>query len=494
MVSQIPVKTTIYNNNSQQSCNQLNAYKAAKSKLNQNNIFLLESLSGPQRDCKMSILGLDAIFNIKVYFEKIELSGNQKVIKYLISNLAEQGFKITGNNILYDSSSQMWQILNLIKGLFAVDKKQSFSLSYFGYFTYDTVRFIENIPNIITKGYDYPVIAFTVHQTLLIYHNDGKLQIVINNSDLWEKKTIDDYESVLSPENNNFDLQGSYPADYEVFNLIDKQKYLRNVDIALEHIRMGDIYQIQIGHQISIKSKVEPFTVYQTLRNSNPSPYMFLADIEGLDLIGASPELYVGLNEKEVVMRPIAGTIGKKAGISKEELTRQMLASEKERAEHIMLVDLCRNDLSRICQTGSLEVDELMTAEEYSHLFHIVSNVKVLIDKNYDAFDIIKATFPAGTMTGAPKVRAMEIIESLESSRRGIYAGAVGLIGFNNSINTALSIRCAYHQNGIYNIRASAGVVSDSEAEKEWMETLYKMSSIYFAITKKELINESFFN
>jgi len=215
---------------------------------------------------------------------------------------------------------------------------------------------------------------------------------------------------------------------------------------------------------------------------------MYLTRLGNIDLIGASPELFLSIDAGVIEMRPIAGTVGKRAGVDPEELIQSMMNSGKERAEHVMLVDLCRNDIGRVCRPGSLGVDELMVVEEYSHLYHMVSNVRGDLREDFDAFDVIKASFPAGTMTGAPKIRAMELIEGFEVNRRGIYAGAVGLVGFDDSVNTALCIRSAVHRDGVYSLRASAGVVADSVPEKEWLETLFKMSSVYRAVTGKEMM------
>ena len=260
---------------------------------------------------------------------------------------------------------------------------------------------------------------------------------------------------------------------------------------AKEHIAAGDIYQVQLGHEISIESDVDPVDVYRRLRDRNPSPYMFLARLAGQDIIGASPELFLRVSGDLATLRPIAGTIGR--GATRDEdgcRARRLQTDPKEQAEHLMLVDLCRNDLGRVCRPGTLQVDEYLVPEQYSHLIHLVSNVVARVRTECDAFDVLTAAFPAGTMTGAPKVRAMEIIESMETARRGVYAGAIGVIDFGGYVNTALAIRTAVRANGRYRLRASAGIVADSVPANEWRETIHKLNATYWAVTGKELNGE----
>ena len=270
---------------------------------------------------------------------------------------------------------------------------------------------------------------------------------------------------------------------------VTPEEYGSRVERALDHIAGGDIYQIQLGHQIEIESSVLPFDVYRRLRERNPSPYMSFATIAGTSLVGASPELFVRLEKGVVTMRPIAGTAPLSGDRARAHVARRaLLANEKERAEHLMLVDLCRNDFGRVCAPASINVDELMVVEEYSHVMHLVSDVVGTARACVSAMELVRATFPAGTMTGAPKIRAMELIETLESSRRGLYAGAHGLIGFGGWCVLGLGIRMTTHREGIYTVRASAGVVADSTAKGEWHETLSKMAAAFWAVSNEELV------
>jgi anthranilate synthase component 1 len=215
---------------------------------------------------------------------------------------------------------------------------------------------------------------------------------------------------------------------------------------------------------------------------------MYLFDYGDLKVIGASPELFIYMKDQDVMMRPIAGTLGKLVVSTKEQAATDFYANPKEIAEHMMLVDLCRNDLCKVSVPKSLSIDELMSVEEYSHVYHMVSTAKSLAKNGIDKYDVIQASFPAGTMTGTPKIRAIELIASIEDSGRGLYAGALGVIGLgNNYINTALCIRTAIERNHIFSLRASAGIVADSIVESEYAETLQKMGSVFKAITNEEI-------
>ncbi|SFU96366.1 anthranilate synthase component I family protein [Pseudomonas sp. OV546] len=472
-------------------CDPLAVYEAAAKVVGAEKTFILESLSGPSRDRKATIIGIEPLLAVKIYERRATLEGDEPLINYLRNALSENGIVVDAAGcIAIDSSDSTWDLLRALQAPFDVPRQTHPSLAFFGYLSYDCVRFVEDIPDLTERTNDYPIIALTVFQTLMYFHANATVDVMVNNSALWASRSTDDYVALLADAAGipADDTPISYPSVTVARDTVQKEQFLGWVDKALEHIRQGDIYQIQLGHEVQVDTSVKPFDVYRALRKNNPSPYMYLANLGGVDLIGASPELFVRIKDELIEMRPIAGTVGKTPGIPSSELILSMTRSEKERAEHLMLVDLCRNDIGRVCQPGSLEVDELMLVEEYSHLYHMVSNVRGLLRKGFDAFDVIKASFPAGTMTGAPKIRAMQIIESMEKNRRGIYAGAVGLIGFDGSINTALCIRSAVHKDGTYYLRASAGVVADSVADNEWTETFHKMGSVYRAVTGKEML------
>ncbi|MCQ2987944.1 anthranilate synthase component I family protein [Pseudomonas tremae] len=472
-------------------CEALTVYKLALDALGPDSTFILESLSGPSRDRKATIIGMNPLLSVKVYEAYAELEGNERLICHLRSSLLERGIVLDeSKRICIDNNDAVWDLLRMLQGSFDTPRYANPSLAFFGYLSYDSVRFVEKIPDLTERTTDYPIIALTVFQTLVYFHTNQTVEVVVNNCPLWDARNTHEYVALLADAARSPlpDEQIVYPSVTVARDTVGKEQFLGWVDKALAHIHQGDIYQIQLGHEVQVDTSVKPFDVYRALRKNNPSPYMYMANLGGVDLIGASPELFVRVKDELIEMRPIAGTVGKRSGVSSSELILSMTRSEKERAEHLMLVDLCRNDIGRVCQPGSLEVDELMLVEEYSHLYHMVSNVRGLLRTGFDAFDVIKASFPAGTMTGAPKIRAMQIIESMEKNRRGIYAGAVGLIGFDGSVNTALCIRSAVHKEGTYYLRASAGVVADSVPDKEWTETFYKMGSVYRAVTGKEML------
>ncbi|WP_399889709.1 anthranilate synthase component I family protein [Streptomyces sp. BBFR51] len=281
----------------------------------------------------------------------------------------------------------------------------------------------------------------------------------------------------------------SAPQPSSVRDSLDRETFLRWAKRCLEHIRVGDIYQIQIGHRIDVRSELTPVDVYRRLRSRNPSPYMYLAPRGDTLLIGASPELFFRIEDGRITMRPIAGTARRGADDEDNRLRiKEMRESTKEQAEHIMLVDLCRNDIGRVCLPGTLPVDRLMEVEAYSHVYHLVSTVSGRLADDVTVWDTVHATFPAGTMTGAPKLRAMEIVDGLEREARGAYAGAVGLVDVRGWSELALCIRTVEFDGATYSTQSSAGLVAQSEPEAEWRETLAKMGAAHWALTGEELL------
>jgi anthranilate synthase component 1 len=268
---------------------------------------------------------------------------------------------------------------------------------------------------------------------------------------------------------------------------------MERVRQAKEHITRGDIFQAVLSQRLSGRTSASPFSIYRALRRLNPSPYMFFFDFAGLGgneplyLIGASPEMHVRLENRQAILRPIAGT--RPRGSSGEEdarLEQELLADPKERAEHIMLVDLARNDLGQVCEYGSVGIRDQLVVERYSHVMHIVSQVEGQLTPNLDAFDLLRATFPAGTVTGAPKIRAMQIIRELEGSPRGPYGGIAGYFASNGSMDTCITLRTLVMQGQTVHIQAGAGIVADSEPEREYQETLNKARALAAAVELAE--------
>jgi len=269
----------------------------------------------------------------------------------------------------------------------------------------------------------------------------------------------------------------------EIISTFTPDAFKKAVSRAVEYVRAGDVIQVVLAQILQIKCDIEPFSLYRALRHVNPSPYMFFLDIGDIKLIGSSPEVMVRLQGDLAETRPIAGTRPRGATAEKErELEEELLNDPKERAEHVMLVDLARNDLGRVAEMGSVEVTSFMEIERYSHVLHLVSHVKAKLKKEYDAIDLLKATFPAGTLSGAPKVRAMQIISELEPTKRGFYGGCVGYFGYEGNMDTCIAIRSLLYKEGIYYLGVGAGIVADSQPEREYEETINKAKGMIKAL------------
>ncbi|MFD1736923.1 aminodeoxychorismate synthase component I [Bacillus salitolerans] len=365
-----------------------------------------------------------------------------------------------------------------------------------GYISYDYARYIESLPEIAKDDLYVPDVYFMVFNDVFIYdHKQEELYIITHYTKgklesakehlhalemLWkETKDVKDSNKGETIQESDSDLQVSL-TELEFQSAVERIK---------EYIGQGDIFQVNLSVRQSQRLKVNPLEVYSCLREINPSPYMaFLQDPE-FQIVSGSPELLIKKSDAEVSTRPIAGT--RSRGINEQEderLAKELIENEKERAEHVMLVDLERNDLGRVCEYGSVEVNEFMVIERYSHVMHIVSNVRGTMSKQYDAYSVIDAVFPGGTITGAPKIRTMEIIEELEPVRRGLYTGSIGWIGFNGDMELNIAIRTMTVHNGHAYIQAGAGVVIDSNPEAEYKESLKKAKALWKA---KEVAEET---
>lgn len=471
-------------------------YMAAVECEGSENVFLLESLSGPQADARTSMVGITGLLEVAIYRDIVEMSGFPSVVDAARYAFLREGIIVNreGRDFL-SRPAALWQVERSLSQIFSFERDaDEYDFGVRSFFGYDAVRYIESLPRLISDSrLTLPDAAFSlIHGLLTIDPSTGITTVTRAESNLWPVLDLERLSALLPAASviAEFDAQpGRVLPPSRVDDEITEEEYVTSAAICLDHIKRGDIYQVQLGHELTIQTKAQPLEVYRRLRWRNPSPYMCLVPLKGSMTIGASPELFVRTAGREAVMRPIAGTARIAAGNSEStRVVSELKLDGKERAEHIMLVDLCRNDLGRIAEPESIDVDELMTVETYSHLHHLVSNVRATMSPSVDVSDVVRAGFPAGTMTGAPKVRAMEIIESLERSRRGLYAGAFGVIGFGGWSVLALGIRTAVHASEEYRIRASAGIVSDSTPRAEWMETLTKMAATYWSITGEELI------
>lgn len=360
-----------------------------------------------------------------------------------------------------------------------------------GYIGYDTIRFFEKIPDIKPKNLSIYDMFFMFPENLIIFDNfTHRMYILVLSPN--EKPDGNSITEILNLLRSPLRQKSSKKLTIgELKSNLSKKQFEDMVVKSKEYICNGDIIQVVLSQRFNAKIDVNPLDLYRALRVINPSPYMFFLDFNDYSLIGSSPEILVRLENNLVEVRPIAGT--RKRGETEEEdkrLEEELLSDTKEIAEHIMLVDLGRNDVGRIAKIGTVTVPDFMTIERYSHVMHIVSSVKGVIKEGLDAFDAFKATFPAGTVTGAPKIRAMEIIEELEPEKREFYAGGVGYFGYNGNMDFCITIRTMLKKKDKIYIQAGAGVVADSIPENEYFETINKAKALFKSLTDlKEIIN-----
>lgn len=370
-----------------------------------------------------------------------------------------------------------------------------------GYVSYDMARFFERLPELSQDDLKLPDLYFLLCDRVIVIDNMRKTAAAVLNilveaeSDLaqlyaWAERELAELEDRLQeirPEPEEPLPALALENLFQPESNISKSQFEAMVARAKEYIRAGDVFQVNLSIRLGRELKAEPWEVYKVLRRVNPSPYGAFINFGDLQLIGSSPELLIRLRDGMAETRPIAGT--RRRGDSREEdlaLARELINNEKERAEHVMLVDLERNDLGRVCEYGSVLVNELMVIEEYSHVMHIVSNVQGRLAPGKSHFDLLKACFPGGTITGAPKVRCMEIIEELEPTRRGVYTGSVGYFGYGGEMEMNISIRTLVVRGGKAYVQAGAGIVADSIPEREYYESLKKAEALLRALELAE--------
>lgn len=371
-----------------------------------------------------------------------------------------------------------------------------------GYLGYDLVRFWEKVPASAPSILPIPDALFLLADSLVVFDHARHHLLVLTNAHLSPDVEQSYLNAIERIERISEKLLRPLPAiphhrwgmpattaNQPLQSNFSQTEYEAIVEQAKEQIAAGEIFQVVLSQRLSRHTSAHPFAIYRSLRMLNPSPYMFYFDFGSYDLqlIGSSPEMHVRLEENIATVRPIAGTRPRgQSETADKALANDLLADEKERAEHLMLVDLGRNDLGRVSQYGTVKVKEFMTIERYSHVMHIVSQVEGQLKPGMTAYDLLRATFPAGTVSGAPKVRAMQLIEELERERRGLYAGAVGYIGYDGSMDTCIAIRTMIMQGDIVYIQAGAGIVADSIPAQEYQECLNKARALAVAIEKAE--------
>ncbi len=439
--------------------------------------YLLESVEGGENMARYSFLGSKPAVVFESKGNNISVRRGDKVDSYKAGEDPIGEIKKFMDRFRYVS----------VKGL------PRFCGGLVGYMGYDMVRFIEDIPDENRDDFDIPDMQFMFTDTILIFdHVDHKIKVV-SNSLVEKDDPREAYDKACAKIDNIIDkLQrkeaggGETPPNAkstEIESNFTEKGFGKIVEAAKEYIRAGDIIQTVLSQRLKRRTKADAFSIYRALRSINPSPYMFYLKLGEYRLIGSSPEILVRCEDGLVEVRPIAGT--RPRGEDEEEdlrLEKELLADPKERAEHIMLLDLGRNDIGRVCEYSSVKPREVMRIERYSHVMHIVSDVVGKLREDKDVFDLVRATFPAGTVTGAPKVRAMEIIDELENIRRGPYAGSVGYFSFSRNIDLCITIRTIVMCGDTAYIQAGAGIVLDSDPVREYQETMNKAMAMIKAI------------
>ncbi len=437
--------------------------------------------------------------------------GGEKVGRY--SFLAAEpylSFSATGHQVTilkagrierFESENPLATLRSLLSEASAahLDDLPPFVSGAVGYAGYDVVRYMEHLPHPPTDDRHLPDLSFGFYDQMIIFDNINKTMVVVAMARLDDftdaaaayRAAQDDVDrlvdKLLSPEPAlqpaEIDLTDRGEVQLPVQSNFQPHEFQAAVRKCVEYIEAGDIFQVVLSQRLQVPLLAPAFEVYRTLRIINPSPFMFYVRTNEVTLVGSSPEIMCRVVDDEITVRPLAGT--RRRGATSEEdqqLAAQLLADPKERAEHVMLVDLGRNDVGRVAKYGSVQLSDVMTVEKYSHVMHITSNVTGQLQEGCDAFDALQACLPAGTVSGAPKVRAMEIIDELEPQRRGPYAGAVGYFDFTGNMDTCIALRTIVIHDGVAYVQAGAGIVADSDPESEYQETLNKALGLLKAI------------
>lgn len=433
--------------------------------------FILESVENKDQWGRYSFIGVNPKSEIKINGTEMEIDGQKQT---------------TSDHIAY--------LIELVKTYQSpvMEDQPKLSGGLIGYFGYDTIRFVERrLTNVPEDDLKMPECHLCMYDEIIAFDHLASKAVIIQNihrgDDVKEVyDTLEDKaELILKKMERPVSLQKDKFAvgEPEVTSNLTKEDYEQNVKKAKEYIKKGDIFQVVLSQRFEVETDVDPFDVYRCLRTSNPSPYLFFFDFVDYQVVGASPEKLVSVTDGIIANKPIAGTVPR--GVTKEEddmLVRQLVHDPKERAEHTMLVDLGRNDVGKVSKFGTVQVKNFMTVEKYSKVTHLVSDVQGELREDKTALDALMSVLPAGTLSGAPKVRAMEIIDELENKKRGVYGGTVGYLAFDGNIDTCIAIRTVVFKDGKGYVQAGAGIVADSVPEKEYEETRNKAQAVINAI------------
>ena len=436
--------------------------------------FLLESVEGGERLARYSFIGTEP-------FQVVKTGPGQ-----------EQG-EVDPLNIIKATLDQYKPV--------GVQGLPRFQGGAVGYLAYDTVKYFEKVPIPVNDPFELPESQFMFVDTLLVFdHIRHKIKVVTHihldetQMDEAYQKATERIETLVKRLQEPLLLDKTerkrQANSIEISSNVTEEEFKNKVKKVKEYIYAGDIIQAVLSQRLSKKTEAEPFDIYRALRTLNPSPYMYFLELDGFHIVGASPELLVRVEDGIVYNFPLAGTRPRGATPSEDDaLAEELKADEKERAEHIMLVDLGRNDVGRVAEAGSVEVTDLMRVVKYSNVMHLESEVRGKLRQDKDAYDALRSCLPAGTLSGAPKIRAIEILSELEGERRGPYGGAVGYFGFDGAMDTAITIRTMVIKNGTAYIQAGGGIVADSIPESEYQETLHKARAALRALEEAESRN-----
>jgi anthranilate synthase component 1 len=445
------------------------------------NSYLLESVQGGEKWGRYSIIGLPCRTLLRVAGHRVTVETDGRVV---------ESHEVEDPLAFIDSFQQRYRVASH-------PDLPRFTGGLVGYFGYDTIRYIEpklaHCPNPDTIG--TPDILLLVSDEVVVFDNlRGRLYVIVHvdptaggtfESGRKRLRSVVGRMRECLPDQPSGQRRQINEADF--ISGFTERGFKQAVERIKEYILDGDCMQTVISQRLSVPYHARPLDLYRALRGLNPSPYMYFYNLGDFHIVGSSPEILTRLEDGEVTVRPIAGTRPRgRSDAEDQALEQELLADPKELAEHLMLIDLGRNDAGRVARTGSVKLTDKMIVERYSHVMHIVSNVTGQLKEGMDAIDVLRATFPAGTVSGAPKIRAMEIIDELEPVKRGIYSGAVGYLSWNGNMDTAIAIRTAVIKDRQLHIQAGAGVVADSQPQLEWEETMNKGRAVFRAVTLAE--------
>jgi anthranilate synthase component 1 len=481
--------------------------------------FLLDASKEAEVDYNLSLIGAVPLLEVQVKDGFVFIYTRAFLTAHIRRELENDGFVvdgpgpalsvpsvIPGEPLVFASTDPMTILEALRKSLRKIGDdtpRSAFTSGFLGYIGFDAVHYLETLPKTTADDRNLPDIRLLWHAaviqvrgtTMTLYSHAEELQQVFGEQPM---RSVIDALANLEQQLNAYSTTVTFPpqlrtvpnGNAQIEQDVTHEKFIENVMRARDYIASGDIFQVVLSRRVRVSKEISAYAAYDRLRQINPSPYMFMAEFPTMRVFGASPEVQFRVIDGTAEMKPIAGT-SKGRGeseIDNKRLIDALLADEKEQAEHLMLVDLCRNDLGRVSEIGSVVVQSFMDVEPYSHLYHLVSRITSRLRSDVNIFYALVSTFPAGTLSGAPKIRAMEIIDELEELRRGPYGGLIGMIDLDGNANTAIVIRTVVEVGEQYYVQAGAGIVADSDADQEWLECGYKAGALMDVLAARESI------